>query len=177
MAEEKTQEVEQTEENSGTEANAGTEGGSKQLTYEEIAAELTKVRREAAGKRVANKELEGELADFRKWKESQMTELEKAQSRLTETEQSRKADWNDIAQAKFGLDDEDMEFIHGGTKEEILASAKKYSERQGRNADADGNEGAQTTRNPNLFPGTRGDSVGRNKSTANDILRDQLLGR
>lgn len=176
MPEEKAQEVEQTDENSGIENN-GTEGSGKQLTYEEIAAELAKVRREAAGKRVANKELESELSDFRKWKESQMTELEKAQSKLTETEKSRIEDWNDIAQAKFGLDDEDMEFIHGTTKEDILASAKKYAERQGRTADADGNEGAQLNRNPNLFPGTRGEPVGKNKSNANDILREQLLGR
>lgn len=176
MPEEKVQETEQTDENSGTD-NSGTDGGTqKQLSYEELQAELTKVRREAAGKRVANKELEGELSDFRKWKESQMTELEKAQSRLKETEDSRKADWNDIAQAKFGLEDDDMEFIHGTTKEEILASAKKYAERQGRNA-GDGEDERPVNRNPNLFPGTRGEPVGKNKSSANDILREQLLGR
>ncbi len=169
MSEEK---VLETEELNGEQESTGEK---PQLTYEELQAELGKVRREAAGKRVANKELESELDAFRKWKESQMTEVEKAQSRLAEIEAERVSDWRDIAATKFGLDDEDMEFIHGSTKAEILASAEKYAKKAGKGKPE---EGESTGRgNPNLFPGTRGTPVGSRATDPNAALRAQLLGR
>lgn len=165
MEEDETQEVTPTE---------GQEQERPQLTYEELQAELAKTRREAAGKRVANKELESELDAFRKWKESQMTELEKAQSRLADVDKERFADYVEIAQGKFGLEDEDLEFLKGTTKAEILASAEKLAQRLGRTQ----SEEDQTPRgNPNLFPGLRGKPVGSGANDPNARLRDQLLGR
>lgn len=159
--------VQETEESNGQE----NEGEKPQLSYEELQAELAKVRREAAGKRVKNNELESELEAFRKWKESQMTEVEKAQSRLAALESERVADYREIAQTKFGLDAEDMEFIHGSTKEEILASAEKYSARVGKR------DTQESGGNPNLFPGTRGTPVGSRAADPNEHLRALLQGR
>lgn len=152
------------------------EGGSEaktapQLTYEELAAELAKTRREAAGKRVANKELESELDAFRKWKESQMTELEKAQQRATDLEKDRRNDLVELAIAKFGLEDDDADLLAGLTKEEIFASAKRISDRLGKKPEAD-----PKPTNPNLFPGTRGKPVGSGKDDPNEALRALLQG-
>lgn len=160
----------------GQEAQDGAEGGAPKLTYEELQAELAKTRREAAGKRVKNNELETELSDFRKWKESQMTELEKAQARLQEVDAERRQDYLEIAQTKFGLEDDDLEFLKGTTKAEILASAEKYSSRVGSKA-SEKDEELQQRGNPNLFPGTRGTPVGSGASDVNARLREQLLGR
>lgn len=168
MSEEK---VLETEEPNGEQEGTGEK---PQLSYEELQAELGKVRREAAGKRVANKELESELDAFRKWKESQMTEVEKAQSRLAEIEAERVADWRDIAASKFGLDEEDMEFIHGSTKADILASAEKYAKKAGKGKSEEDSGAGRG--NPNLFPGTRGTPVGSRAADKNDLLRAQLQG-
>lgn len=169
MSEEK---VLETEEQQSGQENEGSE--KPQLSYEELQAELAKVRREAAGKRVKNNELETELDAFRKWKESQMTEVEKAQSRLSELEKERTTDFREIAQTKFGLDDEDMEFIHGTTKAEILAAAEKYAARVGKKVDK---EEELSKGNPNLFPGTRGTPVGSRAADPNEHLRALLQGR
>jgi len=166
MEEDQTQEVTPTEETVETKP---------QLTYEELQAELSKVRKEAADRRVTAREKENELAEFRKWKESQMTELEKAQARLAEVDKERYSDYVEIAQSKFGLEDEDLEFLKGSTKTEILASAEKLAARLGRNAGEQG--GGQERVNPNLFPGTRGTPVGSGARDHNDILRSQLQGR
>lgn len=156
------------DETTGTE---GTGTGSK-LSYEDMATELAKVRREAAERRVANREKEEELAEYRKWKESQMTELEKAQARAADLEKERRADLVELAITKFDLDAEDADLISGKTKEEILASAERISKRLGRKP-----AGEQENRNPNLFPGTRGKPVGSGTVDHNDELRNRLWGR
>lgn len=160
--------------NDGNSGNEGQTGENKQLTYEEMAAELAKVRREAAGKRVANKELESELEQFRKWKESQMTELEKAQARAADLEKERRQDLVELALAKHDLEDDDADLISGSTREEIFASARRISERLGKKDDKQD----PPPRNPNLFPGTRGTPVGTGaKNDANDALRALLQGK
>lgn len=151
------------------------QGENKPLSYEELAAELAKVRKEAAAKRVKNKELDSELEQFRKWKDSQMTELERAQNEAKNLKEQRKADAIEIAQTKFGLEAEDLEFLRGDSKEEILASAEKLASRLGRKQGENNNlPGSEV--NPNLFPGTRGSAVGAPKGDANDYLRAQLRG-
>ena len=160
------------------------EGGPDQdrpkLSYEELEAELSKVRREAASKRVANKEKEAELEAFRAWKESQMTELERATKRAAELEAERDAARieaaRDVAKAKFGLDDEDLEFIHGKTREEILTAAEKYASRIGKREKEDSKEEPKPSGAANLFPGVRGNPVGSSRSDINEYLRAQLRG-
>jgi hypothetical protein len=83
------------------------------LSYEELQAELSKTRREAAERRIKNRDAEKELDEYRKWKESQMSETQKAQARLAEIEAERIADYTEIAQSKFGLEDDDLEFLKG----------------------------------------------------------------
>jgi hypothetical protein len=144
------------------------------LSYEELQAELSKTRREAAERRIKNRDAEKELDEYRKWKESQMSETQKAQARLAEIEAERIADYTEIAQSKFGLEDDDLEFLKGSTKAEILASAEKLASRLGRGKSTAETEEVKS--NPNLFPGTRGTPVGSGKSDYNDLLRRQLAG-
>jgi acyl-CoA reductase-like NAD-dependent aldehyde dehydrogenase len=150
------------------------EGGAQgKLTYEELAAELAKVRREAAAKRVTNKELDSKLKEYDDWKQSQMSELEKANARAKALEEERKADLIELAIAKHGLDEGDADLIAGNTKEEIFASAKRLSDRIGKKTT---DEPKEEPPNPNLFPGARGKPVGSGKTDYNEELRQALWG-
>lgn len=150
--------------------------GKTTLTYEELAAELAKTRKEAADRRVKNRDAEAKLVEYDAWKASQMTELEKAQAETKREKEERKADLVELALTKFGLDVDDAEYVSGETKEAILASAEKLAKRLGKTAE-DGTP-VVTTNSPNLFPGLRGKPVGSGSAAdANTRLRNELWGQ
>jgi hypothetical protein len=62
---------------------------------------ITKLRRENAGKRVANKGLEKELNEFREWKANQLTDLEKANLRIQELEDEKNANESAAAELEY----------------------------------------------------------------------------
>ena len=167
-----TPEVEETE---------GTEGTESELSVEDLKKELAKVRKEAADRRVKARDLEAKAKELDELKQAQMSDLEKAQARVKELEETnsktaREAAFK-VAVATYDFEEGDLEFIHGDTPEEIAASAEKLSKRLGGKKNEEGQEQDSKPRNPNLFPGTnnRGTPVGgKNRDDANKSLRDQL---
>jgi|SRR5690606_8356152 len=118
------------------EATEADDNLSDERSVEELKAELKKVRREAASRRVANNQKEAELAEFRKWKESQKTELQKAQERAAELEKLvadyEKRDMQLAAAKAAKLDLDLADRIRGNTPEEMLEDAKKLAEKAGK---------------------------------------------
>jgi hypothetical protein len=169
-------EVQETEGNESSEELNGT----GQLSLEDLQKELAKVRREAAGYRVKAKENEQAKSELDKIRESQMSDLEKAQARIKALEEentktSRQAAL-DVAKAKYGFDDDDLEFISGDTPEAIAAAAEKLAKRLGSKNEGESASGGNASGNPNLFPGVRGKPVGAGKDDMNELLRRQLRG-
>lgn len=109
---------------------------SDERSVEELKAELKKVRREAASRRVANNQKEAELAEFRKWKDSQKTELQTAQERAAELEKLvsdyEKKDLQLAAAKAAKLDLDLADRIRGNTPEEMLEDAQKLAEKAGK---------------------------------------------
>lgn len=143
-----------------------------QLTLEEWKAEAVKARREAAGKRVKNKEVEAQLAELAELKKAQMTELEREKAEKAELQaemvliRKEKAQ-RDLA-AKYKLDDDLAEFIKGDTPEEMEKSAKKLAEKM-----KSGLPGAN-----GMLAGSRGKPVGAsNDLSADKMLRDLIAGK
>lgn len=156
-------------------ATAGAEGAptdDSKLTLEQALAELTKVRREAAGRRVLTREQEQQLTEYQKLQDAQKTELQKAQERVAELErksQQYEAAQQQVAAARAaGLPLEWADRVRGNSDEERLADAKKLAESL-KGTTPKGSQGG-------LFGGARGQDLGaRPQSTAqqvNDWIRN-----
>lgn len=93
--------------------------------------EIEKLRKENAAKRVKNKETESELEEFRKWKDSQKTELERLQEAKEAAEKElvklRREGLRNSIGAEFKLDPDLYEFITGADEEEMRARAEKLA--------------------------------------------------
>lgn len=159
------------------EVNAEENQNGEKLTYEEMEAELKRVRNEAASRRVQNREIktqaQTELEEAaRKWKEyeeSQKTELQKLQDQLAErdrmlSEYSVNKLRGDVAK-EFGLDSEDAELLTGSDEATIRKQAERLKTRLGTKNEA--------PRPVDLLAGTRGQPIGSQNDNANidDIIR------
>lgn len=147
---------------------AGGEGTT--MTLEEAMAEIANLRKENAAKRVRNRAAEAELAEFNKWKESQMSEAERLSAARDSALEELRAERVESACNKFNVPAERRQFVTGNTKEEIELAAKVLG---------DGENSSQQEPpkpNTNLFPGTRGNPVGSSGTgkTFDDILRAKL---
>lgn len=121
-------------------------------TVEGLKAELAKVRREAAARRVANKDKDKELEEFQKWKESQKSELEKALDRAKAAEaKAAKADKEKLQRRvakEAGLDPDLADRLIGDTEDELLEDAKALAAKyrvSGTNLTAAGRRGQPVT--------------------------------
>jgi len=96
---------------------------------------IKNLRRENAGKRVANKSLEKELNEFREWKANQLTDLEKANLRIQELEDEKNANAAAAAELEYsklqrkvakatGLSLNLADRIRGDSEAEMLEDAK-----------------------------------------------------
>ncbi len=143
------------------------------LTKEQLLKINKKLQNEAAAKRVKNKELDSELDEFRKWKDSQLSESEKTAKRLEELQKENQGLLLDSQRTKlqreFDLDDDDLEFL-SGDEAEMRRRAEKLAKRAGKYDD----NGEQAAKD-NLFGGKRGTAVKPAKSTA--WLSDMLNGK
>ncbi len=90
---------------------------------------VAKLRRENANHRTKKNASEAELAEFRKWKEAQMTELERAQKRAEELEKKYQEKVREGILREFGIDDDLAEFVTG-SEEEMRARAEKLGKRK-----------------------------------------------
>lgn len=124
-------------------------------------AQIKSLRTEAAGRRVANREKDTELDEFRTWKEAQKSELERLTERALKAEQDlaglRMDRMRTEAAAKAGLDPALADRIRGNSEAELLADAKELAERAGAKV-------------PDTFVGRRGDPV-RTEASTSDSFR------
>lgn len=98
-----------------------------------------KARNLLANKDADEKKLKERLAELEKaQQEAENAKLSDQQRIEKERDEAKSASEKATLEAarlralvKFGLSEEDLEFIHGGTEEEVLASAERYSERHG----------------------------------------------
>jgi phosphoenolpyruvate synthase/pyruvate phosphate dikinase len=128
--------------------------GLESRSPEELLAEIRQLRKEAAGRRVANREKDAELEEFRKWKDAQKTELERTAERAAQAEKElqalrRERLQEEVARA-VGLDPDLADRIRGESKEEMLEDARKMAEK------ASPGKSAQVA---DLFKGARGAPV------------------
>lgn len=143
------------------------------LSYEEMAAELKKVRSEAASRRIALREQEDAAKKWAEYEESQKTELQKLQDSVAERDK-RIADKDleiarrDIAN-EFNVAKEDWDLLVGDEN-----NMKRLAERLGK---------AKETGTPNrpvdLLAGNRGSSVNQKATAFNmdDFIRSSAKPR
>jgi len=138
------------------------------LTPEQLRAELAKVRREAAAKRVSNKELDAKLREYEEWKRSQMTEAEKVKAERDElaakvaATDKEKLQREVAREAKLSVKFADR--IRGNTREEMLEDAKQMA----KDLPAAGGAGA-------LMAGNRGSAVGSGAARDEDSWFRELF--
>lgn len=143
------------------------------MSYEELEAELRRVRHEAAGKRVTIRDLEEKAKRWEEYEDSQKTELQKLQEALAERD--RKLSDYQLSESKksiikeYELDDDDLDLLTGSDDE----SNRKIAEKLKAKAEKLRAATEKTTGNPiELLAGNRGAPIG-NSSTANfdNVLR------
>jgi hypothetical protein len=172
------------EENLGTpvneekpEGNPSAGNEEKELSPEELKAELKRVRQEAASRRIANRELEEQAKKWREYEESQKTELQKLQEALAERDQ--KLSSYELKEVKlglideFGLDKDDLDLLTGSDEASNRVIAEKLKAKMEKLGSAN------ASRPADLLAGNRGNPVGSTNDTNSfdDMLRRMAQGR
>jgi hypothetical protein len=161
-----------TETQDTTPENQNTE---KELSYDELKAELKKVRQEAASRRISNRELEEKARQWEEYEESQKTELQKLQDELTK--KNEKLSGYELADLKrdvvkeFKLESEDAELLTGSDEATIRKQAEKLQTRLGKK------EENTTSPSANLLAGNRGTPIGSSTNfDMDDVIRKMARG-
>jgi hypothetical protein len=103
------------------------------LEPDDLKKEIKKLRRENAKHRTAKQSKDAELEEFRAWKDSQLTVLERAQKRASELEaqlstHQREKQQRDAAK-KADLDPDLADRVRGDTFDEMVEDAKRLREK------------------------------------------------
>lgn len=126
------------------------------LSYEQLEAEIKKVRQEAAQRRITNRDLEEKAKKWSEYEESQKTELQKLQDQLAERDKiaaEAKLEAAKIRIAKkHNVPDDDIDLLVGDED-----SMERLAARLGKKEDA-GSSSAPS----DLLAGNRGKPVGSN---------------
>lgn len=149
---------------------AGPDVDESSLDLDGALKEIRSLRAENAARRVKGKEVETELSEFRAWKESQLTELQKAQKAAEAARGEAVDSWRHLAAKEYGVPENLVARIQGSTRDEIFADAKSLAPA----APTDGGQPG-VPRGLDLFGGQRGAPVA-SKSNADDLLRRALRG-
>lgn len=165
------EEVLETENIDPTESQEGELEAGSGLSEEEKDALIAKLRKEAAGRRVSNKEKDAQLKEYADWKLSQMTEVERAKAEKAELQSELKAlreeNWRDKAAQKAGLDPDFADRVLGETYEEMFADAKRLAAALGKTTPRTASD---------ALAGKRGKPVGGSATmTEDEWLRSELL--
>ena len=167
-----TTEVDSTEGTEGAEV-VETKKTLDDLTPEELKEYAKKLRKENASHRTAKQAKEKELEEFRAWKDSQKTELERAKERTEELQKENHSLLKTSIALGAGLTLEDVDFINGETPEDMKASAEKLAGR------LKTGETKQTTRT-DVFAGSRGTATTEgtkdSKAVANEYMAQLIWG-
>jgi hypothetical protein len=152
------------------------------LSAEDLATIIRDLRKENAAKRVKDKDLSAQIKEYEEWKESQLTELEKArQERDSAIAESRTA-LIDLYADKHNVPEERRKFLSGATREEIEEAAMVLGTPKSDSGEEDeknSKENPPPPSGPNLFPGAsnRGTAVASSGSGGTDfdsVLREAL---
>lgn len=138
------------------------------LSYEQMEAELKRVRNEAASRRIALREQEEAAKKWKEYEESQKTELQKLQDSVVERDKRLAEKDQDILRSKiardFNVADEDLDLLVGDE-----ANMKRLAERLGKPKDS------EASRRPvDLLAGNRGSAV--TQRTSNFSMDDLIRG-
>lgn len=136
------------------------------LSPEQLRAELSKVRKEAAARRVSERELKAQADKWKEYEESQKSELQKLQDAVAERDKKLAEREADVLRAKIArkhnVSDDDLDLLVGDEANmERLAKRLGKSEEQGNRSPAD------------LLAGNRGTPVGSKGNTfsMDDFIR------
>jgi hypothetical protein len=160
----------QVDDNTNENEDEGTElDASPELSAEDLLKEVAKLRKEAASRRVKNKDLDAKLSEYEEWKKSQMSDLDRAKAEKAELEQTvlelKQETWRTAAASKAGLDADWADRVQGETKEEMIADAKRLAAALG-----------EKTPGVGSLAGKRGKPVGSNPVQDEDAwLRAELM--
>lgn len=149
-----------------------------QLSQDELIDYIKSLRKENAGHRTEKQAKAKELEEYRAWKESQKTDLEKVQDEAKRLKEENLSLLRTNAALAFGLDEDVAEFVKGETEDEIKASAKKLAEKFGTNEEALA-QVAGKSKVTDVFAGNRGTAVNENtdvKQQANDFMAQLIWG-
>lgn len=153
-------------ENENTGQDLNPPGSGTTLTHEQALAELSKVRQEAADRRIKNRDLEAAAKKWEEYEESQKTELQKLQDRLAEQDKRIAEKELEVSRSKiakeFNVADEDLDLLVGDEE-----NMKRLASRLGKK-----DEG-KNTRPADLLAGNRGAPLGNsgNNFSMDDFIR------
>lgn len=138
------------------------------LSREQLLEELSKVRKEAAARRIENKNLKSDSDKWKQYEESQKTEMQKLQDSIAERDKAlsdyKVKDLKLSVAREVGLDSDDIDLIGGTDEETIRASAQKLKERLTPKQDG--------TKPVELLGGNRGKPIGSNATQSiDDMIR------
>lgn len=139
------------------------------LSYEQMEAELKKVRSEAAARRVALREQEEAAKKWAEYEESQKSELQKLQDAVAERDKRLADKELEVTRARiakeYNVADEDLDLLVGDED-----SMKRLAAKLGK-SDSKGNS------NPvDLLAGNRGKPLGSNSPTGNSFMDALIRG-
>lgn len=166
------------ENNETQSSDKNTQQEQKKLSYEEMEAELKRVRNEAASRRIELKDLKSKADEWDKYQESQKTELEKLQEALAAKEKAL-ADYEfdktkRSVLKEYELDEDDLDLLTGADEQAIRKQAEKL---KAKNEKLRAN--SNSSRPADLLAGNRGKPVGstENTKTFDDVIRGMVNGR
>lgn len=143
-----------------------TPGTTSTLTHEQALAELSKVRAEAADRRVKNRDLEAAAKRWQEYEESQKSELQKLQDQLAAKDKAIADKELEVSRSKiareFNVADEDLDLLVGDE-----TNMKRLAARLGKKDEGSG------PRPADLMAGNRGTPVGNSGNTfsMDDFIR------
>lgn len=168
------------EANAEANANAENNHNESKLSYDDLQAELKRVRQEAASRRIAERELKEKAKAWEEYQESQKTELQKLQEALADKD--KKLANYEFEQKKyavlkeFELDDDDLVLLTGSDEEVIRKQAENLKAKN----DKIKAQNADSSRRPaDLLAGNRGTPVGSTNdiNSFDNMLRAMARGR
>lgn len=141
------------------------------LTPEQLRAELSKVRKEAADRRIKLRDAEEKAKKWSEYEESQKTELQKLQEAVAERDKKLAEKENEVLRAKIArennVSDEDLDLLVGDEE-----NMKRLAKRLGKSDEA--------PKNPaDLLAGNRGTPVGAKGTTfsMDEFIRGSVRSR
>lgn len=138
------------------------------LSHEDALKELSKVRAEAAAKRVKNKELEEAAKKWSDYEESQKTELQKLQDDVAKRDAIIAAKELEVTKAniakQFNVEDDDLDLLVGDED-----NMKRLAERLGKKEE-------NKTSPLDLLAGNRGNALGTKDTTPTSFMDNLIRG-